>query len=359
MDHSMNDSNEFVTSSPAISVVLPVFNAELYIDEAVFSILNQTFKNFELILIDDGSSDGTLDLLMKLKEQNPRIVLVSRENKGIPYTLNEGIRLARGRWIAIMNADDIALPNRFERQLDWLAGTDADICGSWVKYFGTEDTRILKHPQSDEAIKIGLLFGSMFAQPTVMMRTDLVRQLSYGNTWSVAEDYDLWERAARVGWKMANVPEVLLLYRQHKNQISTVTNSVMLELSQKIRFRYWEFVFENFSLNKAWIKEVLKLREQAPTDVDMNAVDSAFAALLKQHQGESRATIFYHMTRLYIRAAADCPDIAARWAKLNREFGSGFGLKVKIELYILRIFGIRPDSALFFKLKKAYFYLRK
>lgn len=338
--------------SPIISVVLSAYNAEKYVREAVQSILAQTFTNFELIIINDGSTDGTLSILENIREHDPRVTLISRENKGLVASLNEAVDLARGKWIARMDADDIALPNRFERQLVWLDQTGADICGSWVRFFGTADKRILKHPQSDEAIKMMLLFGSPFAHPTVVMKTELVKRLRYDKAWEKCEDYDLWERAARAGWKMTNVPEVLLMYRQHEAQISTATSTKQQELTQKVRRRYWEHVSGSMELRKEWIDEVLKLREPSAPKPNMDDVDAAIAKLLESNSGEARAVIFDHATRLYFRAAAYCPDVATRWGRLNREFGKSFALGIKLKLRVLSVLKIKPDSALFVNLKK-------
>lgn len=341
-------------AKPMISVVLPVFNAEKYVREAVRSILSQSFTNFELILINDGSLDGTLTILEEFRQLDQRIILISQENKGLVASLNDGIKLARGKWIARMDADDIALQQRFERQLEWLERTGADIAGSWIQLFGTADKRILKHSQTDEAIKMELLFGSPFAHPTVMMRAELVKKLHYDHAWEKAEDYDLWERAARAGWKMTNVPEVLLLYRQHETQISTASSSKQHQLSQMIRRRYWDFVFNAMKLEKEWIDEVLKLREYPASKANMNGVDKAFATLLQYNSGEARATIFAHATRLYFRAAATCPDVVARWVALNKNYGNGFAMTTKIKLWLLSIFRLHPDSKLFEYLKKFY-----
>lgn len=349
-------SKQFETKAvtPVISVVLPVYNSDKYLREAVESILSQTFNNFELIVINDGSTDDSLGILKEFKKLDERVRLVSRGNRGIPATLNEGISIARGEWIAIMNADDIALPNRLERQLQWLEQTGSDICGSWVKFFGTAERRILKHPQTDAAIKMGLMFGSMFAQPSVMMRTDLVKKLQYDKNWKVAEDYDLWERAMRAGWKMTNVPEVLLLYRQHNEQISVSTFSYQQQLTQNIRRRCLEFVFESMSLRKDWLDEILKLREPSPPAVNMDAVGLIFTELLKRTEGEARATIFDHMTRLYYRVAAQCPDALQRWGRLNDEFGTDFSLGVRIRIWLLSKLRIRPGSEFFARMKSLY-----
>lgn len=344
-------------TNPIVSVVLPVFNAEKYVREAVQSILSQSFTNFELIVINDGSSDNTKAILEEFRGQDKRVILVSRENKGLVASLNEGIDLARGVWVARMDADDIALPHRFERQLQWLEQTGADICGSWVQLFGTADRRILKHSQTDDAIKMELLFGSPFAHPTVMMRSVLVKQLHYDCTWEKAEDYDLWERAARAGWKMTNVPTVLLLYRQHEMQISTASSVRQHQLSQKIRHRYWEYVSDAIKLKKKWIDEVLQLRESYLIKPNMNDVDSAFTVLLQHSHGEARAIILNHATRLYFRVAAICPDVVTRWGTLNKKYGNNFAIATKTKLWLLSVFRIHSSSRVFQHLKKIYFYL--
>ncbi len=342
---------------PLISVVLPVYNGEKYLAEAIESILCQTFRNFEFIIIDDGSSDRTLAIVQEYQGKDSRIRLTSRENKGLVATLNEGINLACGKWIARMDADDIALPHRFERQLQWLEQTGADICGSWVKFFGTTDKRIEKHPKTDQAIKIELLFGAPFAHPSVMMKTALVKRLRYDEAWEKAEDYDLWERAARAGWQMTNVQEVLLLYRQHATQITTHTSSQNHMLSQKIRRRYWEFISKEMRLDHDWIDEVMKIRDLSSPKINMDYVDSAFVNLLQRNRGEARGTILVHLTRLYYLLAGDCPDVVSRWSALNKEFGAGFALGIKLKLWLLSMFRIRSNSDTYHRLKSYYFSL--
>lgn len=340
--------------TPLISVVLPVYNGEQYLSEAIDSILAQTFTNFELIMIDDGSTDGSQQILREYERRDARIRVIVRENRGLATTLNDSVDIVRGAWIARMDQDDIALPRRFERQLEWLERTGADIAGSWVQRFGTSDKRVVRLRQTDEAIKMAMLFCSPFAHPSVMMRAALVKRLRYDSTWEKAEDYDLWERAAEDGWKMMNVPEVLLLYRIHGAQISTKTASRQQQQGQEIRRRYWEFVFRSMRLNPNWIDEALKIFDPSLSVVDMDVVDASFAELLRHSHGESKDVAFSHTTRLYLRAAANCPDIVSRWGKLNREFGKGWGAATKFNLWIFRWLRIRADSGLFKQLRKLY-----
>lgn len=340
-------------AEPMVSVVLPVYNGEKYLVEAIESMLAQTFANFELIMIDDGSTDGSQQILRRYEQQDARIRVSVRENRGLAATLNDSIDVARGVWIARMDQDDISLPHRIERQLEWLEKTGADISGSWVQRFGSWDKRVVRLRQTDDTIKIEMLFCSPFAHPTVMMRTALVKQLRYDSAWEKAEDYDLWERAIEAGWKMTNVPEVLLLYRVHATQISTQTANLQQQLGQDIRRRYWKFVFHSMKLKTDRIDATLQIFG-SPSVIDMDAVDGAIMELLRHSHGELRTVIFDNATRLYYRAAASCPGIVSRWSKLNREFGEDCGISTQFKLWLFRVLRIRVDGALFSQLKKFY-----
>ncbi len=341
-------------AEPLVSVVLPVYNGDKYLAKAIDSILTQTFANFELIMIDDGSTDGTRDILRKYEKQDPRVRVIIRENRGLATTLNDSIDVARGAWIARMDADDIALPHRLKRQLEWLEKTGADIVGSWVRRFGTLDKRIIKLLQTDDAIKMEMLFRSPFVHPTVMMRTTLVKKMRYDKAWEKAEDYDLWERAAEAGWKMTNVPEVLLLYRVHESQISTKSSTKQHQLTLQVQHRYWKYVFNTMRLDQRWIDEVLKIRESYTTIPNMDAVDAALAGLLQHSQREARDAILNHLTMLYFQVAADCPDIVSRWSGFFRDYGWRETLSTKVKLLFLQKFRIRPDDWSFKFLKKWY-----
>lgn len=347
------DINGNEGASPLISVAMPVYNCEKYLAEAINSILAQTFTDFELIIIDDGSTDNSLQVLQEFQQKDARIRLVSRENKNVAATLNEIISLARGKWIARMDQDDIALPQRFERQLQWLEQTGADICGSWVRRFGTLDNRIVNLKQSDEAIKMEMLFCSPFAHPTVMVRTIMIKELLYDEIRPEAEDYDLWVRAAVAGWKMANIPEVLLLYRVHPQQVSTKKANRQKQLSEEIRRKYWYFVFHT-KRSKEWIDDTLKVFDYPLSAVEIDVVDASFASLLQDSHGEARDVVFDHATRFYFRVAASCPNIVSRWDKLSRDFGNEIAGRTKFKLRLFRLLRIRTDSPLFKQLRKIY-----
>lgn len=147
---------EIFKMNTVISVVMSVYNAEKYLDEALQSILNQ---NFEFIIINDGSTDKSLEIIEKYKYQDTRIVLISRENRGLIASLNEGIELAKGKYIARMDADDISLPNRFEEQLKIMENDkEIVVCGSWINVFGeNRKDKVSKYFEHDKQIKANLI----------------------------------------------------------------------------------------------------------------------------------------------------------------------------------------------------------
>jgi glycosyltransferase involved in cell wall biosynthesis len=345
-------------SIPAISVVLPVYNGEKYLAEAIDSVLAQTFSDFELIIIDDGSTDGSLRILQEYQKRDKRIRLVSRENRDLATTLNDSMDIARGVWVARMDQDDIALPQRLERQLRWLERTGADVAGSWVKCFGSWDQSITRGYQTDQAIKVDMLFKSPFVHPSVMMRGALIKQLRYDKSAEKAEDYDLWTRAARSGWVMSNVPEVLLLYRKHASQISAKSSVIQQSIREKVQRRYWAYVAESMQLEQRAAQEVLGLINSCEK-LDLNLVDATMESLLRRSEGEARTAIMDNLSLFYMRVGADYPDLGARWARLNRQFGSGFALGTRCKFWFARFFRVRYGSDLFNCMKKLYSFLSR
>ncbi len=336
--------------APLISVVLPVYNGERYLAEAIDSILAQTFMDFELIMINDGSTDSSLDILQKYQERDGRIRLVSRENRNLATTLNDSIAMARGKWIARMDQDDISMPFRLERQVDWLEKNNADLCGCWVKFFGGRGHHTWKGWKTDRAIKVDMMFKSPFVHPSVMMRTELVRELKYDKAHEKAEDYDLWVRAAMSGWNMCNIPEVLFMYRKHSTQISVQSAQAQKSLGESIQKRYWNFMSELYELELNEIEEILKLANANP-NTDIATVEEIFKKILRQNIGESRAAIMDNAAKLYLRIADKHPEIGVRWRALNRQFGSGFAINMSLTIWMMKNFKIQNDAPLFNLLK--------
>jgi glycosyltransferase involved in cell wall biosynthesis len=203
-------------NQPSVSVILSTRNNELYIEEAIESILNQTFIDFEFLIADDGSTDNTVEKLIKLSQRDERIKLsIFNKNSGLPYRLNNLIKKSAGKYIARMDGDDISLPNRLMRQVQFLeANPDYGLVGTFVQLIGIANHKIWEYPISHDEIVSHMLFYNCFAHPSVMLNKNLIRHhnLFYNTQLAKIQDYDLWVRCSRK-FKVANIPEVLLNYR--------------------------------------------------------------------------------------------------------------------------------------------------
>ena len=219
--------------NPLISVIMPVYNGEKYLREAIDSILNQTYTNFEFIILNDGSTDRTEEIILSYDDS--RIVYVkNEENLQIVKTLNKGIALAKGKYIARMDADDISLSERFEKQIYFMEqNSEVDICGTWIQMFGGKDIH-WKPPTTHDDIKVELLFGSGLAHPTVMGRRSFFVENKYKEKFEKAEDYALWVETIDK-YHFINIPEFLLLYRTHTSQISMRTKNEQNDITNIIR----------------------------------------------------------------------------------------------------------------------------
>ncbi|MGE7752393.1 glycosyltransferase family 2 protein [Lysinibacillus fusiformis] len=200
---------------PEITVLMPVYNASEFLKCAIESILNQTFTNFEFLIIDDGSTDNSLEIIKSIQDERIKVITHTK-NLGLVATLNKGIEQAKGQFIARMDADDIALPTRLEKQYAFMSSNcDYGVCGTWLKVIGSEE--IYNYPTDHEQITASLLFYCALGHPTVMLRKAILDKkcIRYNNVY--AEDYDLWVRLSRIT-KLYNVPEVLLEYRIHDSE---------------------------------------------------------------------------------------------------------------------------------------------
>jgi glycosyltransferase involved in cell wall biosynthesis len=203
-----------------VSVLIPCYNSEIYIQEAIQSILNQTYTNFELIILDDGSNDDTKSIIACFSD--PRIILLcENENRGIVYQLNKGIKCAKGEYIARMDADDIAFPNRIEKQVDFLedpSNRGIDVLGTDAISIGIETKVINFKNYKPRQISFLLNFYCPILHPSVMMRKEIfINGLKYPSEYKYAEDLALW-RFINNGKNIAILNESLLYYRIHSNQ---------------------------------------------------------------------------------------------------------------------------------------------
>jgi glycosyltransferase involved in cell wall biosynthesis len=211
--------------TPLISVCMPVYNAEKHLAEAIASILGQTLGDFEFLIFDDGSTDGSMEVLKHYAALDSRIRLFSRPNKGLVTTLNELIDQARGEFLARMDADDIALPERFERQVDYLRTyPEYVLVGSRVRLIDPDgdplcDWCTLEDQDAIDARFLQCERVTTISHPAVMMRRDAVLAIGKYRPFEVIEDIDLFLRLSEYG-RITNLPEVLLKYRIHADNIS-------------------------------------------------------------------------------------------------------------------------------------------
>jgi len=217
--------------TPTISIVMPVYNGEEYLKEAIDSILNQTYTDFEFIILNDGSTDKTEEIILSYGD--PRIVYIKNEqNLQIVKTLNKGILRAKGKYIARMDADDISLPKRFEKQLHFMEeNSNIDICGSWLETFG-DYNQIWKPPSQHNKIKVNLLFNSAIMHPTIFAKRTFFSDLKYNESMVGAEDYELWVRSIDM-YHFSNIPFVLLKYRIHSSKTDKNTQIDIANLCRK------------------------------------------------------------------------------------------------------------------------------
>ncbi len=207
-----------------VSVVLPVFNGQAFLRPALESILNQTFRNFELIVIDDGSTDNSLEIMREYGSRDERVVVVEQKNSGIVAALNNGIARSQGEYIARMDADDIALPTRLEEQASYLDSNPlVAVLGTQMLIFkaGVKKQRKSRYPCDPNDVAKAFKKGrNPICHPSVMMRKAVLEQIGgYRSCFNAAQDYDLWLRVINK-FSIANLPKVLLRYRSHDNSIT-------------------------------------------------------------------------------------------------------------------------------------------
>lgn len=236
--------------SPKISVLLPVYNAENYLKEAIISVLNQTFKDFELIILNDGSTDNSENIIQAFTDSRIRYV-ANETNLGLIKTLNKGIALSTGKYIARMDADDICSTNRFEKQFSFLEqNVKVVLCGSWAKIideFGNIKGRI-KRIDTNELIRANMLFTTPFIHPTVMIRREAIVNNSYNQDAKHCEDLELWVRMSQIqDYQFHNIPDYLLFYRIHSLNISVLNADFQTEKRKQILLPYIENLVGNIS----------------------------------------------------------------------------------------------------------------
>lgn len=286
-----------MSASPCVSVVMPVYNGERYLKEAVESVLNQTLSDFEFIIINDGSTDNTCAILKSFTDGRGN--LIDQEHQGLIASLNRGLAIARGEYVARMDSDDIALPDRLEKQVAFLrAHPEIGILGTACRLIdeGGLDLGVMRWPIHDLEIRWTSLLSSPFGHPTVMVRRDILMRdgLKYDEAFQRVEDYRLWTRVLS-HTRGGNLDEPLLRYRVHPDRVTSKFREEQLRNHDTVALRTIGEQLPELAITPAQVSQLRGLLvgggESMP-GLDARRVTLAeiyldiFAAFANRHPGE-------------------------------------------------------------------------
>ena len=290
---------------PDISVIMSVYNGESYLEEAIKSVINQTFKNWELVVINDCSSDSTAEILADFALKDDRIKVHTNEtNLKLPSSLNKAISLSNGKYIARMDADDICLPNRLEEQFKFME-ENSDIALSSCRFL-TLKNGVYKLGGAGgrcdcEAIKSMLLVANPILHPGVIAKAEVMKELNYDTTLTCTEDLELWTRMAINNYKMRILPKFLLIYRLHDKQITSTTlerqhtevlkiqgqyySSLLEEMNEEMKQFYISGIYfkEKTDINK-YLEYAKWLRNVTEENFDKQSVNYALLEILAEYK---------------------------------------------------------------------------
>lgn len=223
-----------IDKNPVVTVFMAVYNGEKYIKEAIDSVLAQSYTDFELLIINDGSTDKTLDVIAKFTD--PRIRLLHNNgNRGLTHTRNHGVREALGKYFAILDSDDIAMPNRLKIQVDYMdANPDVAICGGQAILIDGSSKEIRPYKvHSGDSLSHWLVLHNVFINSTLMLKTSVMKEMGGYREMAPAEDYDL---SFRIGlkYRVANLSDTFVFYREHGNNISKVQTEKLNDAERRI-----------------------------------------------------------------------------------------------------------------------------
>lgn len=220
-----------IMDTPLVTVLMSVYNAEPFLEEAMNSILEQTYENLEFLIINDASEDRSLKIIQSYSD--PRIVVVNnKENIKLTRSLNKGIKLVKGKYIARMDADDVSLPTRIEKQVTYMERhAEVGLCGTFLRTFGLNMDYDIAFKTTHDEIKFKLFFDTHFPHPAAMLRKSVleIHQLKYDTDHKVAQDYELWNTMVEY-CEVAILPEVLVRKRSHGGQTSAMQKQEQLNV---------------------------------------------------------------------------------------------------------------------------------
>jgi len=280
-------------SKAKVSVIMSVYNGDRYLKESIESILNQTFTDFEFIIIDDGSSDSSWDILTEYASKDRRVRLFkNEENIGLTQSLNKGLRLAKGEYIARQDADDISLPARFEKQVSYMElHRSVALVSTGVQYIDDKNNKLATHTPPTDLVMLQweLLFRNPIRHSTVLWRRELVNSKvgDYNPNFAYSQDYDLWVRISEQ-LIIDTLPLVLVVMRQHSKSITLTKLNVQDALVNRVAYRKITTYFPTKRLTEQDI-------------ADLRAMPRLKYHLQYQHFANLSATRFQQAAYEYLR----------------------------------------------------------
>ena len=276
-----------MTNPPYVSVIMAVKDGEKYVQDSIESVLTQTFSNFEFLIINDGSTDGTLEILNQYKDK--RIKIFSQENQGLSRSLNLGLKHASGKYIARQDHDDISLPDRLKIQVDYLdSNISCGLVGSHAQIWEGDDFkgRMHQHPTDPDILKFELLFNNPFVHSSWMFRRSLIAEIGFYSedpTREPPEDYEYVSRISR-SYEVANIPEILVIYREVKSSISSVIRQEPSNRQDRFRNNLVTISSENIAIANRLITPDAACRDFGRL-VHLGIVDNtSFTTIIKINQ---------------------------------------------------------------------------
>lgn len=283
-------------SFPTVSVIMIVHNEMPYLSTAVESILNQTFDDFEFIIINDGSTDGSKELLDKYEQHDSRIKVVHQGNQGVPASKNRALKMSKGEYIALMDGDDISHSKRLETQVHFMEEhSHIGILGTQLEMIDSKGDLLpwgWDLPTEADAISWNLLFNNCIAQPSILMRHSIINNIGGYNEVLVAEDYELWSRAV-LHTQISNLEDTLIKVRRHegsitinqKNEQIIVCGTAAARLHEKILGSTIDDKVAHFLV---WIKRDSIQAAKREVDIELSTVHSHIYSLYQKWSDQLR-----------------------------------------------------------------------
>lgn len=250
------------TKAPKVSVLMSAYNSEKYVAEAIESILNQTFSDFEFIIVNDGSTDKTADIIDKYANEDKRIKFINnKQNQGLIAALNSAWPLCSGEYVARMDSDDISLPDRFAIQIAYMdEHPECGACGTWIERFGpnVKPDTIVKYPSKMKLLDF-VMQGNRVANPSTMIRKSVLDEhdIKYNPAYKYAEDFAFWAEISKYA-EVHNLQQVLLKYRWHDGNVSVTHRKTQLECAERIR----KSILSELLSNDADIEKLLRMTRE-------------------------------------------------------------------------------------------------